>query len=133
MATTSLPHSRTSPMEKKSMKLNRSYDTENEDGDTNTSSNGKDTRLPKHRGNPKVHSPATEAHCKLTKNDITWFKTTNTNRMPTINNKFIKCYNILYKILYKLEEIQLNLENERNRTNTISLPFNPLKTIGKYW
>jgi len=53
--------------------------------------------------------------------------------MPAIDNEFIKCYNILYEILYELEEIRSNLENERNRTDTLSPPFNPLKTIGKYW
>src|SRR5882757_8505164 len=79
MARTFPYHYRTSSMEKKFMKSNLSYDTENEDADTNIWSNGKDIQSLKHRGNRKVHSPTTVTRYKLTKNAIIWFKTTTTN------------------------------------------------------
>jgi hypothetical protein len=53
--------------------------------------------------------------------------------MTAIDNEFIKCYDILYEILYGLEEIRLMLENNKNQPYTVFPPFDPLKTIGKYW
>jgi len=50
--------------------------------------------------------------------------------MPAIDNEFLKCYHILYEILYELEEIRLKLLNQ---PDTPSPPFDPSKTIGKYW
>src|SRR5882757_10078476 len=90
MARTSPYHYRTSSMEKKFMKSNLSYDTKNEDADTNIWSNGKDIRSLKHRGNRKVHSPTTVTRYKLTKNATIWFKTTTTNENARNRQRVLK-------------------------------------------
>jgi hypothetical protein len=50
-----------------------------------------------------------------------------------IDYALANCLYLIDDILSELEDIRLALERGRNPSDILYPPFNPLKTIGKYW
>jgi len=52
--------------------------------------------------------------------------------MPTIDNEFMDCLDVLYEILSELKKIEIFLKRKQNPSTILSPPFDPMQTIGKY-
>ena len=54
------------------------------------------------------------------------------NAQYNINKEMDNYLEVIYEILIDLEDIKDALEKGKSITNSLSPPFNPFKTIGKY-
>ena len=55
------------------------------------------------------------------------------DRKYNLEEETVNALEIVYEILIELWDIRLDLENGRSITEILYPPFDPFKTIGKYW
>ena len=103
--------------------------TGNGDEDINITSNGRVILFPMPHGNQNMHFPIMAKYWLITKNDTTY-------QQYDVDKELLDCLEIIYDLIFFLNDIKLALELDEVLVPIIhppfNPPFNPFKTIGKY-